>query len=201
MQAPTGSPGGSGPLRARPTIWARAAAAIAAYPRDSHFRVRSSWPVHSRSTNRAARSGRRTQVGRTQVGRSGRAFRPGVQAGDATARRRPRDGDGGGPGSAARSPGNRNAQRNRRFLSDPSAPMQAREPTCRCKHRRDQQVFEAPLGKPRVRWRGPAPEGLYPRVSDETADSRPMVHRPSTNWGPRHARGYSPTRPWSRAPR
>jgi hypothetical protein len=41
----------------------------------------------------------------------------------------------------------RNAQRNRRFLTDPSSPMQAREPTCRCKHRRDQQVFEAPLGK------------------------------------------------------
>lgn len=40
-----------------------------------------------------------------------------------------------------------NAQRNRRFLTDPSAPMQAREPTRRCKHRPDQQVFEAPLGK------------------------------------------------------
>jgi len=43
--------------------------------------------------------------------------------------------------------GIRNAQRNRRFLTAPSSSMQAREPTCRCKHRRDQQVFEAPLGK------------------------------------------------------
>jgi hypothetical protein len=152
MRAPTGPlPVVHAPLRARRTIRSRWAVALRGYPRDFGNPGPIRGAIHRRSTTEG-RAHVRDVASRGSGGSLGGAPRvqvDGARRPELRHRSRP---TGRGPppgGGSPRCPraGKRNAQRNRRFLTDPSSPMQAREPTCRCKHRRDQQVFEAPLGK------------------------------------------------------
>jgi len=150
MRAPTGPPPGvhSGPLRANRRLGGGA---------TSHQRL-----IHEFQEFAAGICGPSTAVPRrgansVHARRAGVLPGPGVRSppGPGPGTRLPptvaaASSSAGGQSPAAEGPicrGQRNAQRNRRFLTDPSAPMQAREPTRRCKHRPDQQVFEAPLGK------------------------------------------------------